>query len=206
LKKIKSVATFLNNTHFITILRNPIIRFVSEWQHLRRRIEEGLEGKLFESFNVCNKELPVSTCYSNLESATIEKFLLCKSNAADNRQTRHLADYDQKNHNNCSLFQKENSQLLLKNAKNVLDGLSFFALTEYEELSHKLFEKTFGNVFKFNYTVAYSKYKYVTANLVKSLNVTILDKIKEANSLDIELYDYAKTLFFKRVQYLNITI
>ena len=187
-------------------MRNPVVRFVSEWQHLRRRIQEGIKGKLFESFNVCNKELPISTCYSNLESATIETFISCKSNAADNRQTRHLADYDQIKNSNCSLFKKENRKLLLENAKNVLEKLSFFALTEYEELSHKLFEKTFGSVFKLNYKVAYSKYKYVTSNLVKSLNASIVEKIKEANSLDIELYDYAKTLFFKRIQYLNITI
>ena len=67
---------------------------------------------------------------------------------ANNRQTRSLAYYDQ-NKTDCNLFKLENKRELLKNAKNVLNQMSFFAITEYEELSQLLFEKTFENSFKF---------------------------------------------------------
>ena len=202
--KVKKETHILQNVHFITILRDPVIRYVSEWQHLTRRIQEGLKGKLFESYNICNKETSISTCYKSSESASLENFMACKSNGAENRETRHLADYDQSLQNNCSLFQKQNGQLLLENAKKVLEGMSFFALTEYEELSQLLFEKTFQNVFRFNYTITPDKYKIVTLNFVQSLDKSVIDKLNELNSLDIELYAFAKKLFFKRLKYFKI--
>jgi hypothetical protein len=157
-----------------------------------------------ESQNPCNQEVSLATCLNNMtiqEELTLEKFTECKNNIANNRQTRLLADYGDKN---CTLFEEKNKEQLVRNAKNVLKKMSFFGITEYEELSQKLFEKTFHNVFKIDYNVVPGKYKTTTLNYVKSLNKTLIEKIDAINDLDWELYQYAKVLFFERINHYKI--
>ena len=192
--------------HFITILRDPTIRYISEWQHISRSMTKGFFriSAFNDSENYCNKEISLEKCLPELKESdklTLEKFLHCKNNIAENRQTRHIAEY---NGNNCSLFKSENKMLLLENAKNFLESLSYFAITEYEELSLKLFEKIFGNSFKFNVTISMKKSKMTTRNLMKQLNRTVIEKIDKLNHLDWKLYEYGKLLFFEKVKFYKL--
>ncbi len=122
---------------------------------------------------------------------------------ANNRQTRSLAYYDQ-NKTDCNLFKLENKRELLKNAKNVLNQMSFFAITEYEELSQLLFEKTFENSFKFINRVNPKRIVTESSKTLQIFDNTTIRKINEANDLDVELYEFAKILFFKRIKFYGI--
>jgi hypothetical protein len=164
----------------------------------------GHQRSIFESKNVCNKEIPLSECAQNRTQFEIEDFINCKNNLANNRQTRLLVDYNESN-SDCDLFKVENKRELLENAKNVLSKMNYFAITEYEELSQLLFEKTFENSFKFiNYTIV--PLETESSKIAKNFKKSIINKINEANDMDLELYEFAKILFFKRIKFYGIEI
>ena len=173
---------------------------------MARRFKERYKGTLFESKNVCNKEVSISECVANQQNTTeftIEIFIKCKNNLANNRHTRLLAYYDQ-NNTDCNVFKIENRRQLLESAKNVLSKTSFFAITEYELLSQRLFEKTFENSFRFNYTVNPKRVQTESFRTLKKFNNSIVNMIKDVNDLDLELYEFAKILFFKRLKFYGI--
>lgn len=142
---------------------------------------------------------------------SLYEFLSCDYNLANNRQVRMLANYNILGCDalkcwtrsvTCSKELKNYyEQKLLQSAKHTLVGLSFFGLTEYPKLSEYLFLKTFKE----------DKFKFIEP--IKEINQTIADivlkheaekymnKIIENNRLDIELYDFAKELFFNRVNF-----
>ena len=141
---------------------------------------------------------------------TLEEFSSCEDYIAYNRQTRLLANYDAKDEN-CPLFKKENKTQLLENSKKVLAEMTYFALTEYEELSQKLFEKTFENSLFIDYNVTLmSGVKYrdelSTKEFVKTIDKKLKEKLIKFNDLDIELYNFAKELFFERIKVMKISI
>jgi hypothetical protein len=103
------------------------------------------------------------------------------------------------------LAQKE----LIKRAKKTLDSMSFFGIYEFQNYSDMLFERSFGNgsVLKFKNYSSNDEYwmkKSFAYRFAEGLNVSLIDRIKEINSLDIELYDYAVTIFFKKLKYFAI--
>ena len=200
----------LNGTiHYITLLRDPLIRYISEWYHVTRSIKKfQIYSPFNTSTNICNKEVSMLECIpKKLENntVTLEDFNLCVNNIAINRQTRLLADYNY-NEDGCNLFSNENKRLLLENAKNVLNGMSFFGLTEYEELNQKLFEKTFQNIFKFDYKIDPKMLDQSSSvKAARNLSSSMVKEIKKLNDLDVELYEYAKKLYFERLNFFNIT-
>ena len=89
---------------------------------------------------------------------------------------------------------------MLQSAMKNLQSMSYFGLMEYQAESQYLFEKTFNLKF-------FVPFSQVTQNetragkVLPTLNDSVLDQIKNLNSLDVELYTLAKRLFFKRVTY-----
>ena len=190
------------NTHFITFLRNPQNRYISEFHHVKRG------ATWFKAIRACNEQ-PIykNKCYKNTDwkNVTWNEFLTCKYNLANNRQVRMLADY---NELGCEALKclaeqcsKEETFLydekLLESAKNTLRSLSFFGITEYQELSQYLFERTYESVFRFSVSLNQSN-EIVAQNSLETQNEI---EIKKLNALDNQLYDFAVTLFFKRVEY-----
>ena len=145
------------------------------------------------------------------------KYIYCqfilRYNLAINRQTKYLAYFDGK-FSKCNM----NSDLpavqneLLKRAKKTLHELTYFALHEYQNLSQILFEKSIGNnLFKFekqsNNSLVIDEQKTNAAEIrygLKDLKPSVIRKIEKINYLDIELYEYAVKLFFKKLKYFNI--
>ena len=192
--EIKRLNSFLGNIYYVTILREPVRRYISEWNHLKRG------GHAWNrSLNFCNKENFLNKCLTRnekIEKISLEDFISCEVNIGNNRQTRMLADYGKDL--DCSLFKEEKRRKLLENAKNILNQLSFFALNEFQHESQLLFEKTFKNQFKFKFKREQSKNE-TASELVKNVNRSIFDRIVKLNDLGLELYEYAKKLFFKRL-------
>lgn len=160
-----------------------------------------------------DQELYKKKCYNGDSWANVSwvNFLNCENNLANNRQVRMLANHNILGCNalkclvestNCSSELKLlNQQKLLESAKHTLVGLAFFGLTEHQELSEYLFLKTF-NENKFQFTQPIKDINETIAK--KSLDgeaSKYIERIKEKNNLDIELYNFAKELFFKRVNY-----
>jgi hypothetical protein len=91
----------------------------------------------------------------------------------------------------------------LKTAKFNLESMEFFGLTEYLHLSQRLFEQTkFCKLFQICSFKIYLE-QDLTNNqtydyLKQNLTFTDLNQLRQINSDDIELYQFAKKLFFQR--------
>jgi hypothetical protein len=107
---------------------------------------------------------------------------------------------------NCSLEMKtQYDNELLESAKQTLLSFSFFGLTEYQDLSFNLFHKTFENKLKFAEQFP-EKTENVGRKLLENDFKDYLNEINENNNLDIQLYEFARNLFFQRVSFYLQTI
>jgi hypothetical protein len=127
-------------------------------------------------------------------------FILCPFNSAVNRQTRMLSSPT----NTCLSPSFTYSNLIdLQTAKTNLESMEFFGLTEYLHLSQRLFERT-------TYCKLFSRcsfQSYLEQDLTNNqtndyleTNLTSIDlnHLRQINSDDMELYKFARRLFFQR--------
>ena len=177
--------------HFVTMLRHPVERFLSEYEH----VLHGAVWKESRTILSCkDKTFYLTECYlkySNNGSFTLEQFLDCPYNAAKNRQTLMLADW---NLIPCEdvvgLAAKES--ILLESAIKNLEEMAYFALVERQKESMLLFERTFGLHFKhpFKQRSRTNKGGYSTEQL---------KQVEAANKLDMQLYKHADMVFSERL-------
>ena len=73
--------------------------------------------------------------------------------------------------------------------------MSFFGLTEYQKISQYIFEETFNLRFAIPFEQHNST---LSMQAFDSLTEAQKKKVKKNNSLDIELYDFAKELMLQR--------
>lgn len=199
------------NFHYSTMLRHPILRWVSEYLHVQR-------GATFSYRHSCGgkkvKDSEMPPCYPGFydhntwESVTFSDFLSCRSNWANNRQTLSVADLEVvKCFNNNILPREERERMLLASAKRNLMKFAFFGITEYQTESSELFERTFG--LKFGELLEQKPVdKLNSAPMLNALwnNESVYNRIAAANQLDIQLYDYAIELFAARLMAIGIQI
>ncbi|XP_044141473.1 heparan-sulfate 6-O-sulfotransferase 3-like [Bufo gargarizans] len=185
------------NFYYITMLRDPVSRYLSEWKHVQR----GATWKA--SLHVCDGRSPtpdeLPTCYlgDDWSGVTLQEFMDCSYNLANNRQVRMLADLSLVGCYNLTLMnESERNDILLQSAKNNLKNMAFYGLTEFQRKTQYLFERTFNLKFISPFT---------QFNTTRASNVDIdewsRERIKELNYLDMQLYEYAKDLFLQRFQY-----
>ena len=184
------------NYYYITILRDPVWRYLSEWRHVQR----GATWKA--SLHVCDGHSPtlseLPSCYlgDDWSGCSLQEFMDCPYNLANNRQTRMLADLSLVGCYNVSAMRdQERSAVLLESAKRNLRGMAFFGLTEYQRKTQYLFERTFRLAFIAPFT---------QLNGTRAASVEVeLDtqrRIRQLNRWDVELYEYARDLFLQRFQ------
>ena len=160
-----------------------------------------------ENNNICNNVMIYMEKCSKWRNQTFSEFLNCKHNLANNRQTRMLANFNTLGcgvmkcvyqTGSCSQKMKQLSEMkLLESAKHTLISLAFFGLAEYPIQSEYLFLKTFNEKkFRFTHPMSENNETKVLKNVSKYLR-----KIEENNHLDIKLYEFAKMIFFKRINY-----
>lgn len=132
----------------------------------------------------------------------MEEFLDCPHNLALNRMTRMLADltlvgcYDE------SLMpKKRRDELILESAKSNLRQLGFFGILEELGPSQAMFQRLFNLEFQKSLAEAPHKEK---SSLTDAITSAQIEEIKAKNDLDVELYDYARTLFVQRLKDMDI--
>ncbi|XP_070807968.1 heparan-sulfate 6-O-sulfotransferase 2 [Pituophis catenifer annectens] len=185
------------NYYYITILRDPVSRYLSEWRHVQR----GATWKA--SLHVCDGRSPTSeelpSCYlgDDWSGCSLQEFMDCPYNLANNRQVRMLADLSLVGCYNLSVMPEEQrNKVLLDSAKENLKRMAFFGLTEFQRKAQYLFEKTFN----MNFISPFTQYNSTRASSVDIEGAT-QQRIEALNFLDMDLYDYAKDLFLQRYQF-----
>lgn len=188
---------FLRNYYYITILRDPVSRYLSEWRHVQR----GATWKA--SLHVCDGRAPTLTelpsCYTgdDWSGCSLAEFMACPYNLANNRQTRMLADLSLVGCYNATVMSdQQRGAVLLESAKRNLRRMAFFGLTEYQRKTQYLFERTFRLAF----IAPFTQLNGTRAASVDVATVT-QQRIRELNAWDVELYEYARDLFLQRFQY-----
>ena len=187
------------NFHYITILRDPVSRYLSEWRHVQR----GATWKA--SLHVCDGRPPTSeelpSCYTgdDWSGCPLKEFMDCPYNLANNRQVRMLSDLTLVGCYNLSVMpEKQRNKVLLESAKSNLKHMAFFGLTEFQRKTQYLFEKTFN----MNFISPFTQYNTTRASSVE-INEELQKRIEGLNFLDMELYSYAKDLFLQRYQFMR---
>ncbi|XP_054244697.1 heparan-sulfate 6-O-sulfotransferase 2 [Indicator indicator] len=187
------------NFYYITILRDPVSRYLSEWRHVQR----GATWKA--SLHVCDGRSPTTeelpSCYTgdDWSGCSLQEFMDCPYNLANNRQVRMLSDLSLVGCYNLSVMPEEQrNKVLLDSAKENLKRMAFFGLTEFQRKTQYLFEKTFS----MNFISPFTQYNSTRASSVE-MDEQTQRRIQALNFLDVELYDYAKDLFLQRYQYMR---
>ncbi|XP_058515037.1 heparan-sulfate 6-O-sulfotransferase 2 isoform X1 [Ochotona princeps] len=197
--RIFQILDAARNFHYITILRDPVSRYLSEWRHVQR----GATWKA--SLHVCDGRPPTSeelpSCYTgdDWSGCPLKEFMDCPYNLANNRQVRMLSDLTLVGCYNLSVMpEKQRNKVLLESAKANLKHMAFFGLTEFQRKTQYLFEKTFN----MNFISPFTQYNTTRASSVE-INEEIQKRIEGLNFLDMELYSYAKDLFLQRYQFMR---
>ncbi|XP_045887509.1 heparan-sulfate 6-O-sulfotransferase 2 isoform X1 [Micropterus dolomieu] len=184
------------NYYYITILRDPVSRYLSEWRHVQR----GATWKA--SLHVCDGRSPtlseLPSCYSgdDWSGCSLQEFMDCPFNLANNRQTRMLADLSLVGcYNVSAMSEEERWAVLLESAKRNLLGMAFFGLTEYQRKTQYLFERSFN----LEFIAPFTQLNGTRASTVEVPSET-QNRILELNRWDVELYEYARDLFLQRFQ------
>lgn len=135
---------------------------------------------------------------ANWTGVDIEQFMDCSFNLASNRQTRMLADLNLVGcYNATATESEERGKVLLASAKANLARMAYFGLTEQQQASQYVFEETF----KLDFEVAFEQYNATLSSLTfNELTQAQLERIRQLNNLDVELYAYASSLLDQRFQ------
>ena len=170
-------------------------RYLSEWKH-HRVGNHWKDAKLY-----CNGKnvnfFDVRPCFNERtwEEVTLDEFMDCQDNLANNRQTRMLADLRESHcYDRRAVKPRERTNLILQSAKANVEHMAFYGLTEYQEETRKLFEYTFNLKFS-------RPFKTLNDDdddeLVTPQQYSQFMKYIEA---DVHLYQYAKQIFLERVR------
>ncbi|CAL8077955.1 unnamed protein product [Orchesella dallaii] len=181
---------------YVTMIRDPIHRFLSEFRHVQR----GATWKA--SRHICQKQYATAeelgSCYSGRSwvGVSLKEFMSCPHNLAFNRQTRMLADLSLIGcYNKSSMSTSERNRIMLASAKRNLESMAFVGLTEQQKISQYVFEETLKLRFKIPFTQNEDTYSKATLDKATAEE---LDAVRQANSLDLELYQYAEQLLNNR--------
>ena len=121
----------------------------------------------------------------------------CPSNLAINRQTRMLSNLSLAGCYDTTLLPPEKRELIILNsAKDKFYLMAFFGLTEFQYTTQYLFERTF----RLKFVKDFVQFNHTHASQVE-ISPKENQKRYELNKLDIELYNYARELFFKQLKF-----
>ncbi|KAL6455864.1 hypothetical protein MHYP_G00357150 [Metynnis hypsauchen] len=196
-KQRKDAPQKRRNFYYITLLRDPVSRYLSEWKHVQRGATWKTALHMCDGRPPTPAELPACYTSEDWTGVSLVDFMACQSNLANNRQTRMLADLSLVGcYNLSSMSEGLRAELLLDSAKRNLRRMAFFGLTEFQRKTQFLFERTFGLRFIAPFTQINS-----TRAAGVAVDPAVRLHIEGLNALDVQLYEYARELFLRRVQH-----
>jgi len=187
---------------YITFLRNPVNRYLSEFRHVQR----GATWKT--ATNMCGGRSWASyipKCYQGEDwmDVELEEFMQCPFNLAVNRQTRMLADLELVHcYNKSAMDVRQREHIMLSSAKANLERMAYFGVTEQQKISQYLFEETFNLQFRTVFEQINAT-KTHSSEALASISPVVLDKISQLNRLDEELYQFATQLLQSRFDHMK---
>jgi len=183
---------------YMTFLREPVARYISEFLHVQR----GATWKDTQYMCLGQSGLPhIKPCYSgdSWQGVSLDQFSGCESNMAFNRQTRMLANLRLVDcYNTTAMTPSQRDQVMLESAKANLRNTAFFGITAQQAKSQFIFEETFNLKFKVDFEELVEDQNSVS--FIPDVSAAEMQRIRELNSLDIELYDFAMKLLMERYQ------
>ncbi|CAL8389137.1 unnamed protein product [Boreogadus saida] len=182
------------NFYYITVLRDPVSRYLSEWKHVQRGATWKTAAHVCDGRPPTSDELPACYAGEDWAGVALADFTACASNLANNRQVRMLADLSLVGcYNATGASEPQRGRALLASAKANLRRMAFFGLTEFQRKTQYLFEGTFGLRFLRAFTQANN-----TRAASTGVGEEVRRRIAALNALDVELYEYARELFQRR--------
>ena len=190
----------LSDSIWITYLRNPIDRIVSYYNNLID--PERMPDSWIERFR---NRADWQEFLLEIRKMSLHEFIISENQKATkitaNRQTQaFLPDEVRLGVDDWSQYNME----FIKLAKhNLRERFAFVGIQEYFDLSLDLFSMTFSlnPIRAEHYTTNLNTKKSRGAGY--EIEPHVLALIKEKNTMDIELYEYAKELFFERMNIIN---
>jgi hypothetical protein len=189
------------------------MRYLSEYLHVQRNATWAAAKHKCGGMFATAAEMP--PCYPGYYSGKpwpnldLSAFVACDSNWANNRQTMMLADLEAVHcFNKAALSLEERERMLLETAKKNLKSFAFVGLTEYMVETCQLFEKTFKMVFGVLPEPYNSLSEFRSGPLLVNLqrNAKLYKAIEQRNHLDMELYEYALSMFIERTGRVGISV
>uniref|UniRef100_A0A8C5E2U1 Heparan-sulfate 6-O-sulfotransferase n=1 Tax=Gouania willdenowi TaxID=441366 RepID=A0A8C5E2U1_GOUWI len=190
------VPTRMDSQEVAKNLPRPLVPLLSEWRHVQRGATWKASLHVCEGRSPTLSELP--NCYpgDDWSGCSLQEFIDCQYNLANNRQTRMLADLSLVGcYNVSTMSEDERWAVLLESAKRNLRGMAFFGLTEYQRKTQYLFERTFNLEFIAPFTQLNGT-RAASVDVPPQTQHTIL----QLNKWDVQLYEYARDLFLQRFQ------
>ncbi|KAI6656763.1 hypothetical protein LOD99_16066 [Oopsacas minuta] len=188
------------NLFFVTSLRHPVSRFLSEYLHVKR----GANWPVYE-IDCSRESIVISQTQTSpkcrffskdLGNLTLQEFMNCTYNPAINRMTYMLAGYyNIKCELNYTITQAAKESIILETAKRNLEEFTYFGIFEFLKESYQLFESIFS--------VKFMEIPTLKENRKLAFTIQELKEIEEINYLDIQLYSWAVELFKKRLKSLK---
>ncbi|XP_046549724.1 heparan-sulfate 6-O-sulfotransferase 2-like [Haliotis rubra] len=178
---------------FGTLLRYPPHHFYHEWHEVRTH--GWPKWSQISSAKLDNAN-PECRAMSKGKDVSFKTFTNCPQNPAFNRQTRMLANISL---GEClsttRMSEKQCYDKMLTSAKDTLEHMPFFGITEYLYMTQVLFEETF----QLKVVDKYVHVKHLkTFMSLDNISREDMETISNLNKYDFLLYDYAQELFFER--------
>uniref|UniRef100_A0A8C3QWW9 Heparan-sulfate 6-O-sulfotransferase n=1 Tax=Cyanoderma ruficeps TaxID=181631 RepID=A0A8C3QWW9_9PASS len=152
------------NFYYSTILHDPVSRYLSEWCHVQQGATWKASLHVCDGWSPTTEELP--SCYTgdDWSGCSLQEFMDCPYNLANNRQVLMLSDLSLVGCYNLSVMPEEQrNKVLLDSAKDDLKQMAFFSLTEFQRKTQYLFEKTFN----MNFISPFTQYNSTRASSVE---------------------------------------
>ncbi|OTF73112.1 heparan-sulfate 6-O-sulfotransferase 1-like protein [Euroglyphus maynei] len=184
------------NFYFMTLLRDPISRFLSEFKHVERGATWKTSRHWCDGRLPTSKEIPYCFHGTNWRNVSLDEFMNCPHNLAFNRQTRMLADLNLVGcYNRSFMTREERDSIMLFSAKQNLRKMAMFGLCEEQLATQYMFEKIFRLQFRRSFIQFNQTHSH---EVLASLSQSTIQRIRDLNHLDMKLYSYAKQLFRQR--------
>jgi len=205
----------LKNDIWLTFLRSPVERVVSQYHNHVNEARQP-ESWINRVQNTKIEDIPVSEEWREyhklMKNYTLIDWVTSENRHANatacNLQTQSFISRYQTDETGCRIDKRDWSIYdadLVKEAKENLEkNFEFIGLQEYFDLSLDIFAMTFGR-YSFSDSSAFTTNLNTDKSFGSKYALPEEDRqiIEDRNSMDLELYNFAKDLFFKRLREFN---